>query len=120
MIRRLLSALVIATLIAGCGSGARPSGASDSATAAEHGPAPVVASDCPGTHIVALDIPGPGRPTPEEAVAPYAKGAPETVKKTSRNAVVHDLGPEGELLRIFQVSKHKDGWWPDGYTECAP
>ena len=119
MIGRLCSSLLLAVLLSGCGSAAGPSEDSETTPAAENGPTRDIESDCPGTHV-ALDIPGPGRPTPDEAVAPYAKGTPVTVNRTPRKAVVHDLSPDGAILRIFQVSKHDDGWWPDGYAECAP
>lgn len=65
-----------------------------------------------------LDIPGPGRATPEKAVAPYAEGLDLVAEQSGRAAVVFGL-TDGEVVRQFQARKHDDGWWPDGYTECT-
>lgn len=117
MIGRLPAALLIVGLLAGCGSRADSARDRDTTPATGDRTAGVM-PDCPGPEV-ALDIPGPGMPTPDEAVAPYAKGTPKTVKQTSQTALVHDLSARGTVLRIFDVSKHEDGWWPDGYVECA-
>ena len=71
--------------------------------------------------VTDLDIPGPGRPTPEEAVAPYAEGGDELTAEPSgdRTATVHVLDEDGEVVQVFQVSRHRDGWWPDSITECT-
>ena len=66
----------------------------------------------------ALDIPGPGRATPEEAVAPYAEGMDLVAEQSGKTAVVYGV-TDGEVVRQFQASKRMDGWWPDGYTECT-
>ena len=39
--------------------------------------------------------------------------------KERDSALVHVLGPDGKVVRTFQVSEHADGWWPDGYLECS-
>lgn len=75
----------------------------------------------PEQRVAALDTPGRGRPTPEQAVAPVAgdiAGSMVTDEAVD-SAVVHVLGPKGEVIRVYRVSLHADGWWPDGYSECA-
>lgn len=69
---------------------------------------------------VALDVPGPGMPTPEEAVAPYLDAyVIASVEKDQRSATVTtEAQGEGEAIRIFELTLRDDGWWPDGYVEC--
>ena len=121
----------LTVLLAGCGGQADGDDAADTraqeaetATTATTGvPAEDLSLPCPPSEQggTALDIPGPGRPTPEQAVAPYAGGGEvTTVADEERgSAVVHVLGPDGKVFRTFQVSKRVDGWWPDGYLECS-
>jgi hypothetical protein len=68
---------------------------------------------------VDLDIEGPGRSSPERAVAPFADGSTVVANENKRVATVHVLGADGNPVRVFKVSKHRDGWWPDGFTQCA-
>ena len=80
--------------------------------------APAASTTCAAVRVD-LDIPGPGQPTPEEAVAPYAgAGRLVLVSEQGKTATVDVVGPEGQVFRVFEVTKHRDGWWPDGYTQC--
>lgn len=69
--------------------------------------------------IVDLDIPGPGMPTPEEALNAYAEGPFRVVSTANGSAIVNALGPDGTVKRVFEVTQREDGWWPDSYTECS-
>ncbi len=64
-----------------------------------------------------LDVPGPGQPTPEKAVGPYADGR-QLVLDPSNPNVVYAVNADGSAYRTFRVSRQTDGWWPDGYTQC--
>jgi hypothetical protein len=68
---------------------------------------------------VMLDIPGPGQPTPEEAVAPFAGALTLVAQPRDGQAVVLGLRANGTVFRVYRVAKHKDGWWPDSYRECS-
>ncbi|MFC6288044.1 hypothetical protein ACFP3Q_13280 [Nocardioides sp. GCM10027113] len=68
---------------------------------------------------VAWDVPGPGRPTPEKAVAPYAGALTLVAQKRPKATTVLGLRADGSLLRVYDVTKGDDGWWPDGYRECS-
>ena len=88
----------------------------------EAAPAPEVsAGDCAkedGTGV-ALDIPGPGTPTPEEAVAPYLDAyVIASVDENQRSATV-TAKADGGAVRIFELTRRNDGWWPDGYVQCS-
>lgn len=68
---------------------------------------------------MALDIPGPGRPTPEEAVEPYlAAFVVVDVQEDGETATVTAEAPASDAVRLFELTRHKDGWWPDGYRQC--
>jgi hypothetical protein len=67
----------------------------------------------------ALDIPDPGQPSPAEAVAPFADGLTLVSEGGARHARVHALRLDGTVVRIFDVTKREDGWWPDRYGECS-
>jgi hypothetical protein len=67
---------------------------------------------------VALDVPGPGQPTPEKAVAPYAGALQLVVENVDGSTVVIGLARDATVFRVYQVTKRLDGWWPDGYAEC--
>ncbi len=41
------------------------------------------------------------------------------VRQNGRAATVNVFEAEGILARVFDFTLHKDGWWPDGYSECA-
>lgn len=107
--------MVVAVLVAGCAGQAVVEDPVADPTTGDPSTLPCSHSE---QRMVALDIAGPGRPTPEEAVAPYAVGTPVVVQQERGKAVVHVLGPDGDVVRIFEVTRHDDGWWPDGYTEC--
>lgn len=74
---------------------------------------------CATTTTTYLDIPGPGRPTPQEAVHPYL-GAHEIhlVSTSGRRATVTAMNLAGEVRRSYDLTLREDGWWPDGYDEC--
>ena len=67
---------------------------------------------------VALDVPGPGQPSPEEAVAPYAGALELVAEQVDGSTIVVGLIRDGTVFRVYQVTKRSDGWWPDGYAEC--
>lgn len=67
----------------------------------------------------ALDIPGPGRPTPEEAVEPYLDAfVVVSVQEDGGTATVTAEAPGSDAVRLYDLTRREDGWWPDGYTEC--
>ena len=68
---------------------------------------------------VIWDYPGPGQPTPEEAVVPFAGALTLVVLERDGKTEVLGLKPDGTVFRVFQVTKQKDGWWADGYRECS-
>lgn len=109
-------ALLLVLLIAGCGTDSTI----DSATSGE-GSKGHVRLGCPASEQTAvdLDVPGPGKSTPEEAVAPFADGPTTVVDETEGAATINALGADGTVARVFRVTQRKDGWWPDSYTECA-
>lgn len=106
---------VVATVASGCG--ASPSGQSGEPTpaAASETALPCVATE---QSRVALDVPGPGQPSPEEAVAPYAGALQLASGEVDGDTVVFGLRQDGSIFRMFQVSERADSWWADGYSEC--
>lgn len=66
-----------------------------------------------------LDVPGPGQPTPEEAVAPYAGALTLVAEQVDGRTIVLGLRGDGSVFREYQVTEREDGWWPDGYHECS-
>jgi hypothetical protein len=68
---------------------------------------------------VDLDTAGPGRPTPREAIAPFASGSTTIVSQQRGVAEVLESGANGTPKRMFHVTRREDGWWPDSYVECA-
>lgn len=83
-------------------------------------PTPKLVLDCGASQPLGtdLDVPGPGRATPEKAVAPYAEGMDLIAEQSGGTAVVFGV-TDGEVVRQFQARERNDGWWPDGYTECT-
>ena len=67
---------------------------------------------------VALDGPGPGQPSPEEAVAPYAGALELVAEHVDGGTIVVGLRRDNSVFRVYRVTKRSDGWWPDGYAEC--
>ena len=127
-VTRVTAAVALTALLAGCGG--RAVGDDPAATRAlRAGTATITAPAedpsllCPaaGQRRTDLDIPGPGRATPEQAVAPFAgDGGVTTIADEDRDrAVVQVLGTDGDVVRIFQVSEHAGWWWPDGFFECS-
>lgn len=106
---------VVATVASGCGA---------STSEQREDPTPSAVSDtalpCADTEQsrVALDVPGPGQPSPEEAVAPYAGAMELASRAIDGDTVVVGLRQDGSIFRMYHVSKRADGWWPDGYSEC--
>ena len=82
--------------------------------------APATALPCAdsGQLRVDLDVPGPGQPSPEEAVAPYAGALKLAASEVDGGTVVVGLRRDDSVLRVYHVTKRVDGWWPDGYSEC--
>jgi hypothetical protein len=93
----------------------------DNAASDAEAPTPKLVLDCGALQPLGtdLDVPGPGRATPEKAVAPYADGLDLVAEQSGGTAVVYSVR-EGEVVRQFGTSRHDDGWWPDGYMECTP
>ena len=127
-VTKLTAAVALTALLAGCGGHAvgdnrAASRAPKAETATTTGPAEDLSLPCPASNQrrTDLDVPGPGRATPEQAVAPFSGGGEvTTVAGEERDkAVVQLLGTGGIVVRAFQVSAHDDGWWPDGYVECS-
>ena len=108
---------VLMVLVTGCGDRTAPH-AADSPTSPSDS---ATALPCDETEQggVALDVPGPGRPTPEEAVAPYAGALTLVAQQGDDGTTVLGLRADGTVLRVFGVTKREDGWWPDGYRECS-
>jgi len=71
-----------------------------------------------GQSHVALDVPGPGRPTPQQAVAPYAGALELVTADVDEGTVVLGLRHDDSVFRVYRVTERSDGWWPDGYAEC--
>jgi hypothetical protein len=69
--------------------------------------------------MVMWDLAGPGRPTPIQAVAPHAGALTLVEQENAGETTVFGLRADGSVFRAFQVTKHDDGWWPDGYRECS-
>lgn len=96
--------------------------AADTARNHEGVPPPAASTtlDCAAPAGVALDIPGPGQPTPEEAVAPFADGlVPVLMHQTATAATVTTFSAAGDAIRVFTVTRREDGWWPDGWSQCG-
>jgi hypothetical protein len=92
----------------------------DNAASDPQAPAPMLVLDCGASQplVTLLDVPGPGRATPEKAVAPYADGLYLIAEQSGGTAVAYSMRG-GEVVRQFDTSRHDDGWWPDGYMECT-
>mgnify|MGYP000032298378 CR=1 FL=1 len=69
--------------------------------------------------MVMWDLAGPGEPTPAQAVAPHAGALTLVEQESAGDTTVFGLRDDGSVFRAFQVTKHDDGWWPDGYRECS-
>lgn len=67
----------------------------------------------------ALTYLGPGQPTPQDAVAPFAAALDLATEGEGENTRVHGLREDGTVARTFDVTRHEDGWWPDGWRECT-
>lgn len=71
------------------------------------------------TRGVDLDIPGPGMPTPEEAVAPYLDAYVVTDVEAQQRSATVTTETDGGAIRVFTLTRRDDGWWPDGYIDCT-
>ena len=69
--------------------------------------------------VVALDVPGPGRPSPVEAVAPVGGGLVLAAQTSGGETTVLGLDADGTVSRVYEVTEQDDGWWPNGYRECS-
>ncbi len=58
-------------------------------------------------------------PSPEEAVAPFAGALTLLSEGGGQHTRVHGLLGDGIIVRTFEVTKRKDGWWPEGFSECS-
>lgn len=94
------------------------------------GPTPSTTDDAEGLSLpcptsdqqrVDLDVLGPGRPSPQEAVAPYVDGRHESMAVTEQDqaAIVYVQTADGTVTQVFKARKRIDGWWPDSYSECV-
>ena len=110
--------VVLVVLAAGCGQDTAPGTTAASPTTPVNMSATALPCDQDNQTLVAMDIPGPGRPTPEEAVAPYAGALKLVAQEQDEQTSVLGLRADGSVFRAFDVSRHDDGWWPDGYREC--
>jgi hypothetical protein len=108
--------MALVALVALTGSACGNGGASDPAEASEP-PASTLALPCGESEqtAVALDVPGPGQPTPEAAVTPYAGALTLVVQERGGETTVFGLRDDNSVLRAFQVTRRDDGWWPEGY-----
>lgn len=115
--RHVVVAALLTVMGSACGSG----GTNGAAETPE--PSPTVLSlpcDESEQTVVMWDVAGPGRPTPTQAVAPHARALTLVEHVIDRDtATVFGLRDDGSVFRAFDVTKHDDGWWPDGYRECS-
>ena len=111
--------VVLMLLAVGCGDDAEP----DATAAHPSASASVSVISLPCAESVQTggtwDGPGPGRPTPEEAVAPYAGALTLVAHTGDEGTTVLGLRGDGSVFRVFDVTERDDGWWPDGYRECS-
>lgn len=63
---------------------------------------------------------GPGRPSPEEAVAPFADGLTLFSEGTNTSPRIYGVDNDGTVVRDFKVSKTAGGWITDGWDDCGP
>lgn len=115
-VRHLVAGASLLLLLTGCGTEATDDSAASGKENERQARLVCPASD---QTAVDLDVPGPGKSTPEAAVAPFADGSTTLVNETEGSATVNALGADGTVTRVFKVTQRKDGWWPDSYTECA-
>lgn len=103
----IAASVVVLVVAAGCGD------------AKDAEPAEEAAKCDKGGLGTALDIPGPGKPLPEEAVEPYLDAfVLVSVQEDGENATVIAEAPGSDAVRLYDLTRREDGWWPDGYTEC--
>ncbi|GAA1435189.1 hypothetical protein GCM10009641_30700 [Mycobacterium cookii] len=116
---RIGHVVVMVAVVAAVGSGC---GASTAATREDPTPSAVTGTALPCADAeqsrVDLDVPGPGQPSPEEAVATYAGALELASREVNGDTVVVGLRQDGSIFRTYHVSQRADGWWPDGYSEC--
>lgn len=116
---RVGMSVVLMLVAVGCGEASEPVTKAARASAPSGVAATALPCDESEQTYVAWDVPGPGRPTPEEAVAPYAGALTLMAQRGPKATTVLGLRADGSLVRVFDVSKGDDGWWPDGYRECS-
>ena len=110
---------VLMLLATGCGDRTAPDATAADPSTPPAGVATSLPCDESDQTAVFLDVPGPGRPTPEGAVAPYAGALTLVAHKGDGGTTVLGLRADKTVFRVFDVTKRKDGWWPDGYRECS-
>ena len=104
--RGLACCVVVAVIPTGCGG-------------STSGAASLLPCSAGEQRIVSYDLPGPGQPTPEEAVllVDGSSGLSLEVRTDGEQTTV--LGrDDGVVIRVYEVTEKEDGWWPDGYREC--
>lgn len=106
--------VAVVALSSACGTQPRDDTSASGPASRAHA-LPCAESDQSG---VVLDVPGPGRPTPEKAVAPYAGALQLVAEDVDGSTVVVGLTRDATVFRVYQVTKRFDGWWPEGYAEC--
>src|SRR5688572_8766476 len=107
---------VLVLLASACGDRPAPDATDASAPSSS-----AMSLPCDGTEQtgVVLDVPGPGRASPEEAVAPFAGALTLVAQERDGRTKVLGLRADKTVFRVFEVTKREDGWWPDGYQECS-
>lgn len=114
--RQMGAVALLAVMGSACGSGS----VNDAADASEPSPTGMsLPCDESEQTVVMWDVPGPGQPTPSQAVAPHAGALTLVEQESAGDITVFGLRDDGSVFRAFQVTKHDDGWWPDGYRECS-
>lgn len=114
-IPRVQGACASLLLLLTCGCGHRQ--ANDSANESAPGSGEM-SLPCTQIRQHRISYGGPGQPSPEEAVAPFADGLKLVSDGTTNAPRIHGLDTNGTVVRTFEVAKHDDGWWTDGWADC--
>jgi hypothetical protein len=114
--RFLIAGVLLVLLVTGCGTDATHNSAAPRGESTGQGE---LGCSVDEQTAVDLDVPGPGMPSPGEAVDALTESPSTLVSKSAGAATVTTLGPGGTVARVFQVTQRHDGWWPASYTECS-
>ena len=52
-------------------------------------------------------------------MSPHAGALTLIKQEDAGETTVFGLRVDDSVFRAFQVIRHDDGWWPDGYRECS-